>query len=86
MTKIHPMSVVDPSAELAEDVEIGPFCVVGPKVKIGSGTVLISHVSVTGRTTIGERNQIYPGAASDARLRIRSMPARIPRLRSATRT
>ena len=54
MTKIHPMSVVDPSAELAEDVEIGPFCVVGPKVKIGSGTVLISHVSVTGRTTIGE--------------------------------
>ena len=45
MTKIHPMSVVDPSAELAEDVEIGPFCVVGPKVKIGSGTVLISHVS-----------------------------------------
>lgn len=62
MTKIHPMSVVDPSAELAEDVEIGPFCVVGPKVKIGSGTVLISHVFVTGRTTIGERNQIYPGA------------------------
>ncbi len=62
MAKIHPMTVVDPSAEIAEDAVIGPFCVIGPKVRIGAGTELISHVSVTGRTTIGERNRIFPGA------------------------
>ena len=62
MTKIHPMTVVDPSAELDSDVEVGPFCVIGPKVRIGAGTVLQSHVSVLNRTTIGCRNQIFAGA------------------------
>ena len=62
MTKIHPSSVVDPKAELAEDVEIGPFCTVGPNVKIGKGTRLISHVVVDGYTTMGERNLVYPFA------------------------
>ena len=61
MARIHPLSVVDPAAEIADDVEIGPFCVVGPKVKIGPGCVLISHVCVTGRTTIGARNRFFPG-------------------------
>lgn len=62
MTKIHPSSVVDPKAELADDVEIGPFCTVGPNVKIGKGTRLISHVVVDGYTTMGERNLVYPFA------------------------
>lgn len=63
MIKIHPSSVVDPKAELAEDVEIGPFCTVGPNVKIGKGTRLISHVVVDGYTTMGERNLVYPFAS-----------------------
>ncbi|MDL2059633.1 acyl-ACP--UDP-N-acetylglucosamine O-acyltransferase [Mesosutterella sp. AGMB02718] len=62
MAKIHPMSVVDPAAEIDEGVEIGPFCVVGPHVKIASGTVLMSHVSVLNRTTIGRNNKIFAGA------------------------
>jgi len=57
--KISPLSVVQPGAELDADVEIGPFCLVGPHVKIGSGTVLRSHVSITGHTTIGCDNQIF---------------------------
>lgn len=61
MPKIHPMSVVDPAARLADDVEVGPFCVVGPHVEIGEGTRLISHVTVTGHTTIGRRNVIGQG-------------------------
>jgi UDP-N-acetylglucosamine acyltransferase len=60
MVKIHPMSVVDPKAELDGDVEVGPFCIIGPKVRIGSGSRLISHVVIDNRTTIGRNNTFHP--------------------------
>ena len=60
MTLIHPSSVVDPSAVLHDGVEVGPFCHIGPQVEIGSGTRLISHVSIAGPTKIGEGNLFYP--------------------------
>ena len=63
MAQIHQFSVVDPNAQLADDVVVGPFCVIGPNVKIGAGTVLKSHVNIHGDTTIGERNIIYPNAS-----------------------
>ncbi len=63
MPIIHPSSIVDPKAQLAEDVKIGPFCIVGPDVVIGEGTELKSHVTVAGRTTIGRGNVFYQGAA-----------------------
>lgn len=63
MAQIHALSVVHPDAQLADDVVVGPFCVIGPKVKIGAGTVLRSHVCVEGRTTIGKGNVIYAGAS-----------------------
>lgn len=53
---------VDPRAELADDVEIGPYCVIGPDVKIGAGTRLIGHVHVMGVVTIGAGNTISPFA------------------------
>jgi len=59
---VEPSAVVDPRAELDEDVRVGPFCVVGPKVRIGRGTHLINNVTVMGRVTIGEHNRIFPGA------------------------
>ncbi|MBQ8829616.1 MAG: acyl-ACP--UDP-N-acetylglucosamine O-acyltransferase [Burkholderiaceae bacterium] len=63
MATIHPMSIVDPRAEIADSVYIGPFCTVGPNVKIGEGTWLQSHVVVDGVTEIGRNNKIYAGAA-----------------------
>lgn len=63
MVKIHSSSIVDSKAELADDVEIGPFCTVGPNVKIGAGTRLISHVVIDGYTTMGSNNLVYPFAA-----------------------
>ncbi|MFA9476721.1 acyl-ACP--UDP-N-acetylglucosamine O-acyltransferase [Phycisphaerales bacterium AB-hyl4] len=60
MPKIHPLAVIEPGAKLADDVEVGPFCHVGPKVKIGAGTRLISNVSIYGRTTIGSHNTLWP--------------------------
>ena len=51
---------VDPRAKLADDVEIGPFCIVGPRVVIGRGTKLIGHACIYGETVIGEMNIIHP--------------------------
>ena len=50
---IHPTAILDPAAEIAEDVRIGPYCVVGPQVRIGSGTVLDAAVHVQRWTQIG---------------------------------
>ena len=63
MTKIHPSSVVDKRAELADDVEVGPFCTIGPEVKIGAGTRLISHNVIAGDTALGKGNTLYPFAS-----------------------
>jgi UDP-N-acetylglucosamine acyltransferase len=59
---IHPTAIVDPSARLAKDVTVGPWCVVGPDVSIGEGTVLHPHVIVEAHTRIGRQNQIFPFA------------------------
>ncbi|QQE09957.1 acyl-ACP--UDP-N-acetylglucosamine O-acyltransferase [Planctomycetota bacterium] len=66
MPNIHPTSIVEKGAEIAEDVEIGPFCHISGKTTIGSGTKLLSHVSVQNRTTIGENNIIFPNAVLGA--------------------
>ena len=50
-------------ARLGADVEIGPYCTIGPRVELGDGVRLIAHVHVTGVTTIGERGVIYPFAS-----------------------
>lgn len=63
MSKIHPSAIIDPKAELG-DVEIGPFCVVGPHVKMGDGCKLMSHVVVDGFTTMGKNNTFYPFASA----------------------
>jgi len=57
---IHPTAVVDKYAELDSDVEIGAYCVIGPKVKIGKGTKLVSHVCVQELSEIGEGCALYP--------------------------
>ncbi len=59
-TVIADTACVDPRADLADEVDVGPYCVVGPHVKIGRGTRLIGHVCLLGVTTIGEHNYISP--------------------------
>jgi UDP-N-acetylglucosamine acyltransferase len=60
--KIHPTAIVDPSAELAEDVEIGPWAVVERDVIIGSGTKLWPRAFVGRWTQIGKDCQVHMGA------------------------
>ena len=59
MTTIHPTALVDPQAELAHDVSVGPFSVVGPYVRIGEGSTIGSHCVIEGHTTIGRNNRIW---------------------------
>ena len=59
--RISQYAVVDPKAQIENDVEIGPFCVIGPDVKIGRGSVLQNNVTITGRSTIGKNNRICAG-------------------------
>lgn len=60
--RISPLASVDPRAKVGDECEIGPFCVVGPDVVMGRGNKLLSHVVVTGHTTIGVDNTFYPHA------------------------
>jgi UDP-N-acetylglucosamine acyltransferase len=62
MPSISPHSCIDPRASIADDVEIGPFCCVGPDVVLGAGCRLISHVVLTGRTTVGKNNTFFPNS------------------------
>ncbi len=63
MPRLHPTALVDPKAELAGDVEVGAYAIVGPHVTIGDGTVIGPHAVVTGRTRIGARNRIFQFAS-----------------------
>ncbi len=63
MTLIHPTAVIHPGAQLHPTVRVGPYAVIGEYVKIGPETTVGAHAVIDGRTEIGERNQIYPGAA-----------------------
>lgn len=66
MPKISPHAIIDKSAEIAEDVEIGPFCVIGPEVKIESGCRLLNSVTILGRTSVGKDNVFFPNAVIGA--------------------
>lgn len=57
--KIHPTALVDAKAELDSSVEVGPFSIIGPGVRIDAGTRVASHVVIKGPTTIGKDNQIF---------------------------
>lgn len=59
MSLIHPLAIVDPSARLAEGVEVGPWTLIGPDVEIGPYTRVESHVVIKGPTRIGAHNRIF---------------------------
>ncbi len=66
MTQVHATAVVDPRAELADDVTIAPYALVGPHVRIGAGSSIGAHCVVEGHTTIGSDNRIFQFASIGA--------------------
>lgn len=56
-------AIVHPSAEIADDVTIGPWSIIGPNVKIGQGSIIGPHVVINGPTRIGKNNRIFQYAS-----------------------
>lgn len=56
---IHPTAVIDPSASLDTDVEVGPFAIVGKQVRIGKGTKIGAHAIIGDWTELGEDNTVF---------------------------
>lgn len=62
---VHPTAIVSSQADIAADVEIGPFAVIKGRTTIGSGTQVESHAVVgndNGITILGKNNHILSGA------------------------
>ena len=66
MTRVHPSAIVDPKAELGDDVEVGAYSLIGPHVRIGEGTTVGPHTVIEGYTSIGRRNRIFQFASIGA--------------------
>ena len=60
---IHSTAIIDPAANIAEDVSIGAYAVIGAQVEINSGTDIGDHATIYGPTIIGHENQIFQHAA-----------------------
>lgn len=63
MSSIHPTAIIAEGAQLGVEVEIGPYCVIGPHVQIGDRTVVKSHVVLDGRTSVGSGCLLFPYAS-----------------------
>ena len=63
MPQIHPTAIVAPGAALADNVIIGPYCMIGENVVLAAGVSVRSHAVVDGRTTVGEDTRIFPFAS-----------------------
>ena len=57
---IDKTAIIDSKAKLEKNVQVGPYCVIGPNVEIGENTIIKSHVNISGITKIGKGNEIYP--------------------------
>jgi UDP-N-acetylglucosamine acyltransferase len=60
---IDSRAVIDPQAQIAADVHIGPFTVIGPDVSVGPGTWIGPHVVINGPTRIGAGNKVFQFAS-----------------------
>ena len=58
---IHPTAIVDSKAELADDVTVGPYCIIDGNVRVGAGCRLYHGVYLTGWTQIGPGCELHPG-------------------------
>ncbi len=66
MSKISPLSYIDPKAVIGDNCEIGPFCFIDKNVVIGDNNVLMNSVTVLYGARIGSGNVIFPGAVISA--------------------
>ncbi len=57
--QIHSSAIVDPKAQLGENVVVEAFCMIGPNVSIGDHSKILHHATVEGRVFMGSGNQVH---------------------------
>lgn len=67
---IHPSAVIDPDAELGDNVTIGPLAVISAGAKIGEGTVIGPHCFVGVDVTLGRNGFLREMVSIGARAQI----------------
>ena len=59
---LHPTAIIAPTAQLAPDVQVGPYAIIEGNVTLGPGCVVGPFVHLLGHTILGARNRIHAGA------------------------
>jgi UDP-N-acetylglucosamine acyltransferase len=62
MSGIHPTAIIDPAAQLAPDVQVGPYAIIDSGVTLGPGCIVRPHAHLVGPLTMGRNNLIGTGA------------------------
>lgn len=86
MAKIHPTALVDAGAQLADSVEIGPYSVIGPHVRLGEGTQVMSHAVIEGWTSLGSACVVFPFASIGQKTQDLKYKGGAPRVEIGDRT
>jgi UDP-N-acetylglucosamine acyltransferase len=60
---VHPTAIIHPRAQVASDVRVGPYSLIGENVELGEGSEVMSHAVIDGRTRLGRNNHIFPYAS-----------------------
>ncbi|MCB9991435.1 MAG: acyl-ACP--UDP-N-acetylglucosamine O-acyltransferase [Rhodospirillales bacterium] len=64
---IHPTAIIEDGAEIGANVQIGPYSVIGPQVKLADNVIIHAHVVLSGITSVGEGTEIFPFASIGSR-------------------
>ena len=75
MSRVHPTAIVDPRAEIDDDVQIGPYCVIGASVRIGKGVKFILTRSLPGAPRWAKATWYFLSQLSVTRRRISNIKA-----------
>lgn len=80
MTRVHPTAIVDPRAELGQNVVVGPYAVIGAGVMLGDGCELSAHAVVEGPSRIGAGNRFFPFSVTGAAAQHKRPQSKVSRL------
>ena len=80
MTRVHPTAIVDPRAELGQNVIVGPYAIIGAGVMLGDECELSAHAVVEGPSRIGARNRFFPFSVTGAAAQHKRPQTRVSRL------
>ena len=59
---IHPTAVISPEADLAVDVQVGPYAIIEGPVQVGAGSIIEAHACLSGPMAMGRDNFVGHGA------------------------